>query len=368
MTRTLNAVKKKTDAETFPGQETWGGVEIGRGEACDVFIHCGESFSNVPVEIPVHVRRAIKPGPTVFVTAALHGDEINGTGAVRQLIQEDIDLLAGTLVLVPVLNIPGFERHSRYMPDRRDLNRAFPGSATGSLTGRMARRIFDEIPARCDYGIDIHTAATRRTNYPNIRGDLKDPEVRRIAEAFGCEIIMNGAGPKGAFRREACRVGCTTIIMEGGEVSKVEPSVVEASLRGIHNVLRELKMLAGDCEAPDYQLVVEKSKWMRAEHGGFLHFHVSPGDIVSKGQPLATNATLLGREQNAIHAPFDGVVIGMTTLPAISPGDPICNLGLLPRGTKPAAFRRQRRSEDGLELRLVEELGSNVMVVDHEDS
>ncbi len=320
------------------------------------------------VQIPIHIRRAKEDGPVVFVTAALHGDEINGTGAVRQLIQdEDFRLLRGSVILVPVLNLLAFDRHSRYLPDRRDLNRSFPGSARGSLASRMARIIFDEIVLRSDYGIDLHTAAVHRTNYPNVRGDLNDPDVRRLAESFGSEIIINGKGPKGAFRPEASARGCPTIIMEGGEVWKVEPAIVESATRGIRNVLRGLQMLDGSSESPPYQVVIQKSKWIRADRGGFMQFHIQPGDIVEKGQPLATNTTLLGREQNTVHAPFDGVVIGMTSLPAISPGEPICNLGKLPDGQTPDGLRRKRSREDGLELRLSEELASNMLVVEPPD-
>lgn len=345
--------------------DDWNGETIPPGESRDIYLAVGESYSSMTVQIPLHVRRAKEAGPVVFVTAALHGDEINGTGAVRNLIQEtDFELLRGTVVFVPVLNILAFDRHSRYLPDRRDLNRAFPGSAKGSLAGRMARTIFDEIVSRCDYGIDLHTAAVRRTNYPNVRGDMSDPVVCRLATAFGSEVIMNGKGPAGAFRREACRAGCPTIIMEGGEIWKVEPGIVASAVRGVKNVLRDLEMLAGESESPDYQVVVEKSKWIRADRGGFLQFHISPGDIVEKGQPLATNTTLLGRDRSVLTAPFDGVVIGMTTLPAISPGEPVCNLGKLPKGATPRAFRRSRQREDGLEERISEELASNILVVE----
>jgi predicted deacylase len=343
----------------------WNGTLVPAGESRDVMLAMGESYSSTTVEIPIHIRRAVEDGPVVFVTAALHGDEINGTGAVRQLIQEtELQLLRGALILIPVLNLPAFDRHSRYLPDRRDLNRSFPGSSTGSLAGRMARTIFDEIVSRCDYGIDLHTAAVRRTNYPNTRGDLSDPDVRRIANAFGCEVNIDAKGPRGSFRREACIAGCPTIVMEGGEVWKVEPGIVETAVRGIKNVLRDLGMLAGDMERPDYQVTIKKSTWIRAENGGFLQFHIKPGDLVEKDQPLATNTTILGREQNILHAPYDAVVIGMTTLPATSPGEPVCNLGKLPRGTKPIAFRRSRSEEDGLEERVSEDLASNVLVVE----
>ena len=301
----------------------------------------------------------------VFVTAALHGDEINGTGAVRQLIQDtSLRLLRGSVIFVPVLNLLAFDRHSRYLPDRRDLNRSFPGSAKGSLASRMARVIFDEIVSRSDYGIDLHTASVRRTNYPNVRGDLDNPAVRRLAESFGSEIIMDRKGPAGSFRREACKAGCPTIIMEGGEVWKVEPGVVESATRGVKNVLRTLEMLDGPVERPAYQLIIEKSKWIRADLGGFMQFHIKPGDIIEKDQPLATNTTLLGQERSTLRAPFDAVVIGMTSLPSISPGEPVCNLGKLPKSTTPSELRRLRSEEGGLEQRLSDELGSNVLVVE----
>jgi len=343
--------------------DQWNGDSIPPGTSRDVKLAVSESYSSMTVRIPIHIRRAQEEGPVVFVTAALHGDEINGTGAVRQLVQDtELNLLRGTVIFIPVLNLLAFDRHSRYLPDRRDLNRSFPGSANGSLASRMARIIFDEIVSRCDYGIDLHTASVRRTNYPNVRGDLSNPEVKRLAEAFGSEIIINGKGPQGAFRREACVSGCPTIIMEGGEVWKVEPGIVESAVRGIKNVLRNLEMLDGEHESPEYQVVVEKTSWVRAERGGFLKFHVKPGDIVKKDQPLATNTTLLGRERSMLYAPFNSVVVGMTTLPAVSPGEPVCHLGKLPHGTRPSQIRRYRSEEDSLEGQVAEELSTNLVV------
>jgi predicted deacylase len=342
----------------------WDGYSIAAGESCDIDLAVSESFSSMMVKIPVHVRRAPEDGPVVFVTAALHGDEINGTGAIRQLIADDsFSLLRGSVILVPVLNLLAFERHSRYLPDRRDLNRAFPGSPGGSLASRMARTIFDEIISRADMGIDIHTAALRRTNYPNVRADMSDPDVRRLAESFGCEIVVNGVGPQGAFRSEACHAGCPTIVMEGGEVWKVEPGIVESATRGVKNVLRALGMLAGEPDRPDYQVVIDKSKWIRADFGGFLQFHVQPGDIVEEGQPLATNTTLLGRERSVLRAPFDAVVIGMATLPSVTPGEPVCNLGKLPTGTSAGELRRLRSRRHTLGERVAGVLTSNVTVV-----
>lgn len=346
----------------------WNSTTIEPGSAADVTLAIGESYSGITVEIPIHVRRGVKDGPTVFITAALHGDEINGTGAIRSLIQDETFYpLCGAVILVPVLNMLGFDRHSRYLPDRRDLNRAFPGTKSGSLASRMAARIFEEIVQRSDIGIDLHTAAVRRTNYPNVRGDLKNEKVKSIAKAFGCELIMDSSGPKGALRREACRNGCPTIIMEGGEVWKVEPGIVHTAIRGIKNVLKSLDMLEGKLEKPKLQFTIERSKWLRASRGGFLQFYVSPGAIVEKDQPLASNTTLLGKEQNTVVAPFDAVVIGMTTLPAVSPGEPICNLGRLPKSVKARQLIEQRSFQGELAEQVSEELATNVLVVEQND-
>ena len=345
--------------------DDWQGKPVPAGESSDVKLAVSESYSGLTVEIPICIRRAAEDGPVVFVTAALHGDEINGTGAIRQLIQdEEFQPIRGAVILVPVLNLLAFDRHSRYLPDRRDLNRCFPGSASGSLSARMAYTIFGEIVSRCDYGIDLHTAAVRRTNYPTVRGDLKDARVQRLAEAFGSEVIINSKGPAKSFRREACRVGCPTIVVEGGEVWKVEPTIVDTAVRGVKNVLRDLGMIDGALERPAYRVNIQSTKWVRAERGGFLQFHVRPGDIVEKGQPLATNTTLLGRERRVLESPFHAVVIGMTTLPATSPGEPVCNLGKLPKGTNPADLRRLRSEEAGLEERVAEDLSSNILVVE----
>lgn len=321
--------------------EDWDGERIALGESRDIQLAVSESYSGMNVRIPLHVRRGQEEGPTVFVTAALHGDEINGAGAVRQLIQDSrFQLARGSVILVPVLNILSFDRHTRYLPDRRDLNRCFPGSPRGSLASRMARTIFDQIVSRCDYGIDLHTAAIRRTNYPTVRADLKNEAVQRLAVAFGTEIIIDSRGPQGALRRESCARGCPTIIMEGGEVWKVEPPIVATAVRGIKNVLRSLDMLDGEPDLPDCQVMIAKAVWIRAERGGFLRLHVKPGDVVDKDQLLATNTTLLGHEQSVLQAPFSSIVVGITTLPAVCPGEPVCHLGRLPPGVEPSELRQ----------------------------
>jgi predicted deacylase len=304
----------------------------------------------------------------VFVTGAVHGDEINGTGIVRSLIlRPPFELGAGTLLLVPVVNILGFERHARYLPDRRDLNRRFPGSPDGSLASRFANRIFDEVVTRADYGIDLHTAAVRRVNFPNVRGDLSEERCRRMALAFGSEVIVSSKGPKGSLRRAACAADCPTIILEAGEVWKVEPGIVDYGRRGIRNVLIDLGMVVGKPTHPPYQLRVTKTTWLRAAVGGFLEFHVTPGSVVHAGQLVATNTSLTGREQNRLEAPVDGVVLGMTTLPAVAPGNPVCQIAVRKKGLEKVRKAREALSRSSLHERVRKDLARSVTALANDE-
>lgn len=340
----------------------WPDHSVNPGEHCDIAIQAGQSYSGQDLVIPAHVWRGLEPGPSVLISGALHGDEINGTGSIRELIlNPEFELTSGTLLLVPVLNVPGFERHSRYLPDRRDLNRCFPGSKSGSMASRLAHTIFTEIVQRCDFAIDIHTAAIRRTNFPNIRGDLSDDRVRRMALAFGAEIIVDSRGPKGSFRRTASEAGCPTILLEAGEVWKVEPTVIEFALRGIQSVLRSLGMVAEGRYVPSFRVIAKQTRWLRADSAGFLRFHAAPGDLVQLGQTLATNTSLLGKEQNTVVSPMDGVIVGMTTLPSVSPGDPICHIAKVRQPFDQLEERVDSLADDSLHERIRADLGSSLM-------
>lgn len=293
------------------------------------YLEIAESYTGIIIRLPLLVWRGEVEGPTLFVSGAVHGDEINGSGTIREIITNPpFEVKKGTLVLIPVVNIQGFERQTRYMPDRRDLNRYFPGSKTGCLTSRLAEVVYREIICHCDYGIDLHTAAVRRTNFPHVRADMKHEQCRMMAEAFGTEVVIDSSGPDGCLRYEATKAGCPTIVLEGGEVSKVETAYVETAVRGITSVLSKLGMIDKEVETPCHQVVSDSTKWLRAQSGGFLQFHVSPGDTVVKDQKISTNTGLLGSEIGTILAPCPGVIIGMSTMPAVSPGDPVVHLAL----------------------------------------
>ena len=327
-----------------------------------------QSYSGTDVSIPLRVMRGPEPGPVLLLTGAVHGDELNGTGIIREIIlTSPWELKAGTLMLVPVVNILGYERNIRYMPDRRDLNRCFPGTADGSLASRMAHAIFQDLVLRCDYLIDLHTAAVGRTNFPNVRADLSSPEVRRLARTFGCPLVVGKQGAAGSLRRAATEASRPAIVLEAGEVSKVEPAVVEVGLRGVRNVLIELGMTTGKAASPAYQARVDRSVWLRSDAGGLLRFHAAPGEVVQENQPVATCTTLLGAENSVMRAPEDGVIIGLTTLPSVKPGDPVCHLAIPRRGIAPIRRALRRLPDESLHDRVLDDLASSVSIDEPDD-
>lgn len=338
-----------------------GDTRVRAGSWADVQLKISETYTGAPVTLPTRVFHAERKGPSVFLIAAIHGDEINGVGVIRELLFEPLELTRGTLICVPVANIFGFENHSRYLPDRRDLNRSFPGNATGSLALRLAGILFKEVVSRSKYGIDLHTATIRRTNFPHVRADLSNADVRRIAFAFGCEVILDGTGPKGSLRSEAVKEGCSVINLEAGESFKFEPGPIKLGVRGVKNVLKELGMLEGEIVRPAYQTPSTRSTWVRSPAGGILRFHVKPGDVVDQGAHLATCDRLFTSDSTAVTAPTGGIIIGMSTLPAVKPGEPICHLALPDR---PLDEIRSEIAASGktLHRRLQRDLATSVTV------
>ncbi|MEX0876843.1 MAG: succinylglutamate desuccinylase/aspartoacylase family protein [Phycisphaerales bacterium] len=355
---------------TKPAPDQWLAYGQEPGTQATYPLSITQNYSGSDVWIPITVWKGKKPGPTVCVCAAVHGDEINGTGTIRNIVREQpFEIEAGSLVLVPVVNILGFERHSRYMPDRRDLNRSFPGTQLGSLSSRIAHSFFTSVIAHCDYCIDLHTAALRRTNFPNVRADLSDPEIREFARAFGSVLMISGKGPRGSLRRAACAMGCKTFILEAGEVWKVEPGVVGYATRGIASCLRYLGMIEGTPYKPAYRYETDSTKWLRATYGGFLEFHIAPGEIIHEGDAIATNTGLAGDEEHLIRAPRDAIVLGMTTMPSVAPGDPICHL-TFPKKRSLTMIKEamEQIGDDSMHHRLREDLARNLHVIDHEEA
>jgi len=339
------------------------GQLIEPGRSYNLHLDYSESYIGVNVSLPIHVLAAPKPGPVLFLTALIHGDELNGLGIIQELLFENnIELNKGVLVAAPVVNVYGLESYSRYLPDRRDLNRSFPGRRSGSLTSRLAHLVFTEVIRHCDYGIDLHTAAVRRTNYPNIRADLDKPEVAELAAAFGCELLVHSKGAVGSLRRTAVNRGIPTIVVEAGEVWKVEPGVVELGIRGVFNVLKHLNMIPGNRVRPAYQSVIRKSRWIRAERGGVLKFHAKPGDVVHTGQVMAASLGIQGRLKHQIVSPWDGIILGMTTMPVVKPGEPVYHLALPEEPIQTIKKRISKRDGKALHTRIQADLATNITV------
>ncbi len=308
------------------------GIPVASGETKEIYLEVSESFLSGNIQVPVTVIRGKKPGPVVLVTAAIHGDEINGTDIVRRLIFDvNHAELSGTLVALPVVNIPGFLMQTRYLPYHRDLNRFFPGRRKGNNAERFAYLLFNEIVKKCDFGIDLHTAAMGRVNLPHVRGDMSQPLVRRLARAFGASIVLDQPGVVGSLRREATNIGIPTILFEAGETARFSQKVSLAGLRGVLNVLEAIEMLPRKKKSrrPPFQVIVKASDWVRAEKGGILDLAVKPGELIYKGDLIATLLNPFGKTVTQMRAPHTGIVIGVTTAPLAIPGTGIAHIAHL---------------------------------------
>ena len=309
---------------------TIGHHAVRRGSIEQIFLKVGEYHTATPVNVPVTVIRGFDAGPTVFLTAAIHGDELNGVATVRRLMTSITpSQLRGTLICVPVVNRVGFLTHTRYLPGRRDLNRYFPGDDQGNSASRTAWTLFREIVARSRYGIDLHTASVGRTNLPHLRADMSQPEVRSLARAFGSEIIIDSPGSPRTLRAAATRAGVPTIILEAGETFRFQRNMVSYGVSGVRSVLSTLGMIDAKPRAPRFRVVVKVTEWARPERGGIADVLVRPGQIVYEGDAIASITNPFGREVSTLTAPVTGLIIGITTVAMVNRGDAICHIAKL---------------------------------------
>lgn len=279
--------------------------------------------------LPLSVVHAERPGPKLFVSAAVHGDELNGVQVIADVLAAlDGKLKRGTLVAAPIVNVFGFIAQTRDLPDGRDLNRSFPGSRKGSLASRVAHLFLDEVVARCDLGIDLHTAGDGRSNLPQTRGDFSNPELLRLARWFGAPAAVNSTLRKGSLREAAQRLGKPVLLYEGGEPLRFNEQAVRVGTHGVLAVLHRLGMCGaqgGSRRKPS--AYVSDSSWVRAKRGGLLRLAVDEGQRVQEGQSLGQITDPLGTKRSAIAAPFDGLVIGKTINPVIHAGEALVHLG-----------------------------------------
>lgn len=308
---------------------TIGGVDVMPGTRRTIDLPITDLSTHTPVTMPVHVVRGRRAGPTLFVCAALHGDEINGVEIIRRLLRlSALKRMQGTLIAVPIVNVLGFLSQSRYLPDRRDLNRSFPGSAQGSLAGRLARLFLEEIIAKSTHGIDLHTAAIHRDNFPQIRANLDDPESDRLAQAFGVPLVINTGFREGSLREAASAFSVPVIVYEAGEALRFDESCIRAGVKGVTRVMRLLEMLPASTRKTSRgkPLVIRSSKWVRAPHSGLLRSATALGSAVDEGQVLGLISDPFGENQVEVRASVGGVVIGRSNIPLVHEGDALFHI------------------------------------------
>jgi predicted deacylase len=300
--------------------------------------------------LPVQVVRGKRDGPNLFVSAAVHGDEINGVEIIRRLLRlPSLKRLRGTLLAIPIVNVYGFVSRSRYLPDRRDLNRSFPGSERGSMAARLAELFLKEIVDKCHYGIDLHTAAVHRQNLPQIRANLDDPETARIAHAFHVPVLLNSNIRDGSLRQVAADRGIPILLYEAGEALRFDEHSIRAGVKGIVAVMRELDMLpvTSRPRKQNESLVARASTWVRAGGSGILRIVAALGARVRKDEVIGVIADPFGQQELEVCANASGIIIGRTNLPLVNEGEALFHI---------ARFESTRMAENAVEAFQADEL------------
>ncbi|MFS1438601.1 succinylglutamate desuccinylase/aspartoacylase family protein [Shewanella sp. 10N.286.48.A6] len=302
-----------------------GDFTILPGEQRKIELPVAKLYTDADVSLPVHIIRAKKPGPSIFISAAVHGDELNGIEIIRRLIKQNkFKITSGTLIAVPMVNVYGVVNQSRYMPDRRDLNRCFPGSAKGSLAGRVAHIFLNEIVRHCDYGIDLHTGAIHRSNFPQIRADMDDEETKLLAEVFGVPVILNSNLVDGSLRESAVKNETKILLYEAGEALRFDEFSIRAGMKGILNVLQHLGMIrksSSKAKKKRAPFIANGSQWVRANASGIVHNIANLGEQITKGQVLAEIGSPYGEVIDSVIASRSGILIGKQNIPLVQEGE-----------------------------------------------
>ena len=321
---------------------TIGETRVEPGARASIDLPIADLYTGTSLSMPVKVVSGKRAGPVLFVSAAIHGDELNGVEIIRRLLKRKLlRSMRGTLIAVPVVNVHGFLDQSRYLPDRRDLNRSFPGSGKGSIAARMANTFVQEIVANAEVGIDLHTGAINRSNLPQVRANLSDERNLELARVFGAPVVVDSAIRDGSLRECAAERGLPMLVYEAGEALRFDELSIRAGLRGIFNVMRHLGMLPKPkAKKPIVPVVADSTSWVRAPASGILSHKAKLGSSVAEGQRLAVVGDPLGEDETEVLAPFDGIVIGRSNLPLAHEGDALFNM---------AAFKSVSRAENKIE-------------------
>lgn len=308
---------------------TIGNTGIDRGETKEIDLYLGKHYDCTEIYMPVKVMRGKEDGPRLFICAAIHGDEVNGVEIIKRLLKHRaLRQIKGTLICVPIVNVFGFNNLNRYLPDGRDLNRCFPGSATGSLGSRMAHLFVTEIIDKCTHGIDLHTGSRHRTNLPQIRASFKVKGTRRLAHEFDVPVILDADLIDGTLRKVAYKNKMPFLVFEGGEPLRYNEIAIRSGLTGILSVMRALGMIKKSSQKTKKvkSFTAKGSSWVRAPHGGILIIKKRLGSIIKRNDLLGVISDPLGNDNFEIRAKKKGVIIGHTQLPLVNRGDAICNV------------------------------------------
>jgi len=305
------------------------GFTIKPGSRQSIDIPLPSFYTHSSVNMPVHVIHGRRPGPVLLVSAAIHGDEINGVEIIRRLlVNKSMDRIQGTLIAIPVVNVYGFVSKSRYLPDRRDLNRSFPGSENGSMASRLANVLMTQILPHTTHIVDLHTGAVNRENLPQIRAKLQDnPELEALAKAFGVPVILNAEFLENSFRAAAFDKGIGVLLYEAGEALRFDEVSIRAGVRGVLQVMIELGMRPRSKRPRKVEsMVANTSRWVRAGQSGILRALVATGTKVQEGDLLAYINNPLGENNEELTSPIAGIVIGKTNLPLVFAGEALFNI------------------------------------------
>lgn len=304
------------------------GETVEAGSQRFIEVPVAQLYTQTPVSIPVHVVHGRRSGPVLMVCAAIHGDELNGVEIIRRLLRHSaLRNLRGTLLAVPVVNVFGFIHHSRYLPDRRDLNRCFPGSESGSLGARTARVFKEAVLDHATHGIDLHTGAIHRSNLPQVRANLDNPEVADLAQAFGVPVVMHSELREGSLRETADADNIPVITYEAGEALRYDESCVRAGLRGVVNVMRHLEMIrTRRTRKPRKAQVARSSSWVRADHDGVFRSLVALGRYVHEGDCIGRISDPFGTTEQDVVASCGGILVGRNNLPLVHEGEALFHI------------------------------------------
>ncbi len=318
-----------TAAEGVAAPITILGTEVTPGTSIRLSWSATELFEGVPVSTPVLVVNGALPGPTLCMMAAVHGDELNGIEMVRRVMHDlSPSKVSGTIIGIPIVNVQGFRRGSRYLPDRRDLNRYFPGNPNGSAAARIAHSFFNNVVAHCDALIDLHTGSFERANLPQIRADLRNPDVMTLTQGFGSMVILHSTPAVGTLRYAATRAGIPAVTLEAGGPSQLELDEVKLGVKGIETLINTLGMVRKSRLWGKPEPVYYRSSWVRADNGGILLADVSLGSTVRKGDLLGTITDPMNNARTELRSPYSGRIIGMARNQVVMPGFAAFHVGI----------------------------------------